>query len=263
MKKLGLAFALLLTAGLCMAQNADFAKLAQNVRTAYQSLHGNLTDRQVQQKIKKNEILPVYVNEVASFYHTNSKPILVKNAQEQIRKHRNYVAYFNATVVCATNADWEGLDVDYQITDTDLANVLNYSQRAIELGGKTASPALYLLRAEAQMTHFGLFQPMAMNTVYFGDGLGKWISTHKKEVRKILADFEKLEKLNPSMAYIHAADIAEMYKYTGNAKEAARFENIARKIQAQEEQLQRQQAARVQQNVKRKTGAKAGWFFKK
>lgn len=241
MKKLGLMVALLFAAGLCMAQNVD---------AVYQGLHGKLTDRQVQEKIKKNEILPVYVNELASFSSRRNKDILVKNAQEQIKKHKNYIAYFNATVVCATNSEFQGLDVDFDINDTDLANVLYYSQKALETGGRKASPALYLLRAETRMAYFGLFQPMSMETVFFGDGLKRWISTHKKEVREILAEFEKLEKLNPSMAYVHAGAISEMYKYTGNAKEAKRFADIARKTQKRQAQ-----AARVQRDVNQNMGA--------
>ena len=94
-------------------------------------------------KLKKNEFL----NWEYQIDDEGDKNLLMKRAQKGIKEYKNYAAYYNAAVVAFGNRNWEGVGP----TDTDLANVVLYSGKAMELGKAHTAPEMYLLRAEARM----------------------------------------------------------------------------------------------------------------
>ena len=174
---------------LLFALFTSFSVFAQNKQDA--GIQGDLSDEQVIEKLTRNEILPLYVNSFLSFDNASNKEKIGKLAQKQVVKHRNYVAYYNAAVVYFVSDEFLGFDTSRSLSENDIANVVKYATKAIELSGKNPCPNMYLLRAEAKMKKHDLFG-------FFGPYMEEepevsWARENKALAREILKDLEKVE----------------------------------------------------------------------
>lgn len=189
---------------------------------AYNRLHGKLSAQQVMTKLQKNEILPLFVNEVAAFStRTPSKAQLLQQAKKSISTHHNYISYYNAAVVAYTDAEWQGLDVPRQLSATDVANVINWTTKALELSRNNQAPDMYLLRALARLDSYYLTAP------YPSERGINWIKNHKKEVRPIVADLEKVFEINRNVGTNYADVMAKLYRGLGDTAKADSYQKIA------------------------------------
>lgn len=209
---------------LLFALFTSFSVFAQNKQDA--GIQGDLSDEQVIEKLTRNEILPLYVNSFLSFDNASNKEKIGKLAQQQVVKHRNYVAYYNAAVVYFVSDEFLGFDTSRYLSENDIANVVKYATKAIELSGKNPCPNMYLLRAEAKMKDHGLFG-------FFGPYMEEepevsWAKENKALAREILKDLEKVEKLNPKYApYWKMAKLYEGIGDKANAKRCAEHPSVA------------------------------------
>lgn len=173
-----------------------------------------LSTQQIRTKLQRNEILPsVYLD---AFGSREIKSSLGKLAQQQVKQHRNYVAYYNAAVIYLTNAEVFD-DASSDLTATDLANVKKYASEAIKISPR--SPDMYLVRGMAldKFLNFGA----ASNMSYVGrDVYTPLVKQHSKEVREILKDYEMVGKLQPDLA--PWSTMASFYEILGDKENAKR-----------------------------------------
>lgn len=206
--------------------------------------YSNINPREIQKKLQRNEILPLNIWSLRSF---NNKRILKENAKDSVKKHKNYVAYYNAAVINFTIETFDGSDVDYDLNDNETANVVLYATKAIAISPRT--PDMYLLRGLARYRNYDLSD---VNGLFYREH-AQWIKTHKSNVREMLADFEKVEELNWKMAPYY--EMAKLYKGLGENDKA---NACARKAAEADRALQAERRAAAGTRGAVRAGFKAG-----
>ncbi len=169
---------------------------------------GELNAAKVKQYITTSKFLPLSINGLNAFNNPQEKAEVVAMAKEQINRHHNYMAHYNAAVVYSVNAEPYGLDEFVPLSDSDAANAILNATKAIELGANNPAPYMYFLRGDVYMK-----QGTEWNTP-----LGVLDIKSHDYARKALADYEKVAELKPSIApYGHMAALAEALRMTGKA----------------------------------------------
>ncbi len=192
---------------------------------------------------------------------------LVNLANQKARAHKNYNAYWNATLV-------NFMDIEYAdglyayMSERTRANVMLWSQKAIDVAGRNAAPELYVMRFLTKWHYHDLtaasFYPAESWEDLDAGGktqLDVWVPAHRKEVRQMLAEFEAAERINARVAYSEiGAMAADLYAAMGKKQKANRVNRRVEAIQAEIEaavnaENQRREQARqaatlqVKQNV--------------
>ena len=201
--------------------------------------------KKVYLKLKKNEFL----NWEYQIDDEGDKNLLMKRAQKGIKEYKNYAAYYNAAVVAFGNRNWEGVGP----TDTDLANVVLYSGKAMELGKAHTAPEMYLLRAEARMRQLDfMYAAGAFQTPDGADLYAEQVKTvrdYKKEFRPILADLEIVWKKNPGIMTHLLDTMSVIYAGLGDKESADKFAKLASRESGQQTQKINKQKALAQQEA--------------
>jgi len=195
--------------------------------------NGDLNAAQVKKYIMQSKFLPLSINGLNSFDNKQEKASVVDVAKEQINRHHNYMAYYNAAVVCAANAEPHGLDEFVPLSVRDATNAINYATEAIKRSPNT--PYMYLLRGQ----------------VYEQQGTEWIVPTGEFEIkshdyaRKALADYEKAAEIKPSIAPYGV--MASLAKSLRMMEKASKYEKVAQAQQrASDKALEEQNARRVQ-----------------
>ena len=191
---------------------------------------------------------------------------IVDLANKQARAKKNYVAYWNATLVNFMAIEYSDNPFVY-ITDRTLANVKLWSDHAIKVAAGKAEPELYVMRFLTLWHYYSLsertFIPAQEPRMYSAENkrtlFDVWAPNHKKEIREMLNEFEKAEKINPTVAYstcgYNAVDLyaaigkkskADELNRTLQRMETARMETVRKAVKKQNQSL-----ARKKQSVKR------------
>lgn len=177
----------------------------------------NLSDAQILQKIRRTEFLPYML------WTLDNKPAMVKEAQQQIKQYHSYAAHYNAAAVCFADGVNAGGDGPYILSETDVANVVLYATKALELSKGRQAPDMYLLRALARMVPAGLWGGISYPDQE--EDMLAWVKNHKKEARVILSDLEKADEINPSETTFLYYEMMLLYKGLGHQEMAVKYQN--------------------------------------
>ena len=209
----------------------------------------DLSEAQIEIKLQRNEILPMFLG--CGF--GEKKDEWGRIAQQQIKKHRNYIAYYNAAAVYLADKDCLD-DASHTLTATDVANVKKYATKAIEISPKT--PDMYLVRAYA-ITHYLDFDVLSNKSYPGWDLVTPQVKAHRAEVQEALKDLEEVGRLQPSMApWGKMAMYYEALGKTEDAKRCSANEEVYSKLAERKAQQKREQ--QMQQEVLSWFG---NWFF--
>lgn len=195
----------------------------------------NLSADEVVGRMEKSEFLPLLLNDKNSFFNPEEKARVVKAAVAQVKKHNNYQAHYNAAVVYATYAEFNGLDAWDALDIHDAENAIRHATIAIGKSPKT--PYMYLLRGQVYYDQSVWYNPREMEFS---------IKSHDY-AKKALADFKEVLALQPSLAPYR--DMAILSRLLGRLDEAGRYEGLAKQ---QEEKASKKQAEKAAQAVKKK-----------
>lgn len=194
--------------------------------------NGDLSADKVKEYITTSKFLPLSINMANSFQYAQEKEDVLAVAKEQINRHHNYMAYYNAAVVCAADAEEHAADEFVSLSARDAANAINYATEAIKRSPNT--PYMYLLRGH----------------VYLDQGaewivpLGEFDIKSHDYARKALADYEKVMELKPGIApYANMADLAKALRLT---EKAVKYEQRALAQQRAADKANADQEARQQ-----------------
>lgn len=193
----------------------------------------DLTADEVIKKIQNSEFLPLQLNHTSSFYDQAEKDRVLKVVKEQVKKHNNYQAHYNAAVVYATYPEFFGFDCWNTLNEHDAANAIRHAGLAIGFSPKT--PYMYLLRGQVYFDQ---------GVTYSAGAMEYYIISHDA-AKKSLADFEKVMDLHPGLAPYH--DMAAIARLLHKTDKAQRYESLAR---VQEEALVKKQKEASSKKVK-------------
>lgn len=212
------------------------------------------------QKLNRNERLAFAMSDELNAITDH----IVDLANKQARAKKNYVAYWNATLVNFMAIEYSDNPFVY-ITGRTLANVKLWSDHAIKVAAGKAEPELYVMRFLTLWYYYSLNELtffMEKDPLRFGDEnlrtqLYVWAPHHKKEIREMLNEFEKAEKINPTVAYSkighHAVDLYAAIGKKSKADELnrtlQRMETARKAVKKQNQSLERKKQS-VKHQVK-------------
>lgn len=187
---------------------------------------------------------------------------IVDLANKQAREKKNYIAYWNATLVNFMGIIYED-EAFMWASERTLANVKLWSDRAIEVSAGKAAPELYVIRFLTlwhyyrlnELTFFPEKDPIEFGYANQRSQFEVWAPNHKREIREMLNEFEKAEKINPTVAYREIAHKAVwLYGAIGNNAKVAELNRTLQRMETDRKASvtkQNQSLARKQQFVKR------------
>ena len=144
-----------------------------------------LTAKDVIERMKKDEFLPLAVNTPRYFEDEAEKAEVVAVAVDRVNRNDNYLNNYNAAVVYATADDLQGVDFGRHVNDEDSDKAVKYATRAIELFPNM--PYMYILRAAVNYERAYMFSIEGPELV------------NKKYAEQAEKDLAKAHQLNPNL----------------------------------------------------------------
>lgn len=215
-------------------------------------------EAEIIQKLNRNERLDFAISYEVNGIADN----IVGLANTKAKEKKNYVAYWNATLVNFMAIEYADSPFVY-VSDRTLANVKLWSDRAIEVAAGKAAPELYVMRfltlwhyySLSELTFFMEKDPIKFGYANQRTQFDVWAPNHQKEIREMLNEFEKAEKINPTVAYSTIGyNAVDLYAAIGKKSKADELNRTLQRMETDRKasvKTQNQSLARKQQSVKR------------
>ena len=142
----------------------------------------DMSKKEILSVINKGGFLPLQVGHQMAFLETGAKKEAIAAVEAKLAKEKNYRNYYNAAVVYANRANFDGFDVATMTKYADTA--IKYAAKAVEIGKKDGydnSPYMNLLIGE-----------MYFEKAYF--------TKNKANAEAALKNFQKVARLKPIIA---------------------------------------------------------------
>ena len=214
-------------------------------------------EAEIIQKLNRNERVAFAMSDEVNAIADH----IVDLANKQARAKKNYVAYWNATLVNFMAIEYSDNPFVY-ITDRTLANVKLWSDHAIKVAAGKAEPELYVMRFLTLWHYYSLsertFIPAQEPRMYSAENkrtlFDVWAPNHKKEIREMLNEFEKAEKINPTVAYSTCGyNAVDLYAAIGKKSKADELNRTLQRMETARKAVKKQNQSleRKKQSVKR------------
>lgn len=196
-----------------------------------------LTTDEIKTQLTRNQQLPSMY--LGGFGNRAAKDELCNLADQQIKKHRTYTAYYNAAVIYLNDSEYSVFPHD--ITRKDMLTAQKYASAAISISPKKAEP--YILRGLAAERFLNI-DALEHSSLY-QDKVTPAIQKEKALALRLIEDYEKALQINPHLP-LHAT-LAEFHRALGHTQKAKVYDDY---VKAQTQNEMRRQQAETQKDVK-------------